>query len=142
MTNTKMIFHVQTALQADGTGTSLALCKQAALSIDTDMAGNAEYFNPAELLMAALSDCIIKGIRRVQPILNFQLRGIEVRLEGVRQDVPPKMESISYEIIVDTDESEARLKLLHDNVQKFGTVFNTLAAGTELQGVLRRKTIE
>ena len=97
MTNSKMIFQVQTALQADGT--SRALCKQAALSIDTDMAGHAEYFNPAELLMAALSGCIIKGIQRVQPILNFQLRGIEVRLEGVRQDVPPKMESIRYEII-------------------------------------------
>ena len=43
---------------------------------------------------------------------------------GIRQDTPPKMESISYEIIVDTAENDHRLALLHDNVKKYGTVFN------------------
>ena len=91
------------------------------------------------MLLAALSACIIKGIERVTPTLKFSLRGVEVRIEGVRQDVPPKMESISYEIIVDTDEVDRRLELLHDNVKKYGTVFNTVAPGTQLGGVLRRK---
>jgi uncharacterized OsmC-like protein len=77
-------------------------------------------------------------IERVTPILKFELRGVEVRVTGVRQDTPPKMESIEYEIIVDTDENDRRLDLLHDNVKKFGTVFNTLAPGTQLSGVLRR----
>jgi hypothetical protein len=49
------------------------------------------------------------------------------------------MESIDYEIIVDSDEPDRRLALLHDNVKKFGTVFNTLAPGTQLNGVLRRQ---
>ncbi len=49
------------------------------------------------------------------------------------------MESITYEIIVDTMESDQRLDLLHDNVKKYGTVFNTVSAGTELSGVLIRK---
>lgn len=64
------------------------------------------------------------------------------RMDGVRQDVPPKMESISYEIIVDSDESEHRLELLHENVKKYGTVFNTVAPGTQLVGTLRRKSNE
>ncbi|MDO8349904.1 MAG: hypothetical protein Q7S94_01990 [Gallionella sp.] len=51
----------------------------------------------------------------------------------------PKIESISYEIIVDTDEDERRLALLHENVKKYGTVFNTVAPGTQLTGQLRRK---
>lgn len=118
---------------------SEARCKQAVIKLDTDMAGNPDAFNPAELLLAALSACMIKGIERVVPILKFQLRGVEVRVHGVRQDVPPKMESISYEIVVDTDEEQRRLDLLHDNVKKYGTVFNTVAPGTELAGTLRRK---
>ena len=118
---------------------SQAHCKQATITLDTDLAGNPEAFNPAELLLAALSACMIKGIERVTPMLKFQLRGVEVRMHGVRQDVPPKMESITYEIIVDTDEDEHRLALLHDNVKKYGTVFNTIAPGTQLSGVLRRK---
>lgn len=47
--------------------------------------------------------------------------------------------SIDYEIIVDTDESEDRLELLHKNVKKYGTVFNTVNAGTKLNGILRRR---
>jgi uncharacterized OsmC-like protein len=86
-----------------------------------------------------VSACIIKGIERITPMLNFSLAGVEVRVDGVRQDVPPKLESIRYEIIVDSDESDRRLELLHENVQKYGTVFNTVAPGTQLSGVLRRK---
>lgn len=119
---------------------SEAHCKQAAITLDTDLAGNPLAFNPAELLLAALSACMIKGIERVAPILKFQLRGVEVRVNGVRQDVPPRLESITYDIIVDTDEPDRRLDLLHDNVRKFGTVFNTVAPGTHLTGVLHRKT--
>ena len=118
---------------------SHATCKRATIALDTDMAGNPDAFNPAELLLAALAACMIKGIERVVPILKFELRGVEVRIHGVRQDVPPRMESISYVIEVDTDEPDHRLALLHENVKKYGTVFNTVAPGTDLSGQLMRK---
>ena len=137
MNNPKMIFHVE-SVRMDAHG-SVSRCKSAEITLDTDLAGRPDAFNPAELLLAALSACIIKGIERVAPTLKFSLRGVEVRVDGVRQDVPPKMESITYEIIVDTDEVDRRLELLHDNVKKYGTVFNTVAPGTDLSGVLRRK---
>ena len=133
----KLTFLVQ-ARRVDAHG-STADCKDARLVLDTDLAGRRDAFNPAELLLAALSACMIKGIERVVPILRFELRGVQVRVEGVRQDVPPKLESIRYEIVVDTDESDHRLALLHENVRKYGTVFNTVAPGTDLAGSLRRK---
>ncbi|MDZ7643271.1 MAG: OsmC family protein [Woeseiaceae bacterium] len=135
-TKTKMTFSVS-ARRVDAHG-SLASCKDADIVLDTDLAGRPDAFNPAELLMAALAACMIKGIERVTPILKFELSGVEVRLHGVRQDVPPKMESIDYEILVDTNENDHRLELLHDNVKKYGTVFNTVAPGTRLRGVLER----
>ncbi|MBS1982952.1 MAG: OsmC family protein [Bdellovibrionales bacterium] len=137
MTTSKMTFHVE-ARRLDSHG-SLARCKDAEIRLDTDLAGRLDSFNPAELLLAALSACMIKGIERVMPLLNFSLRGVEVRVDGVRQDVPPRMESISYEIVIDTDETDHRLDMLHENVKKFGTVFNTVSPGTSLSGVLRRK---
>ena len=136
MNQNKRVYQVMTE-RVDAHG-SIAYCKDAKITLDTDIQNRDDAFNPAELLLAALSGCIIKGIERVTPILNFKLRGVEVRVTGTRQDTPPKMESIQYEIMVDTDESEQRLALLHDNVKKFGTVFNTLAPGTQLGGVLRR----
>jgi uncharacterized OsmC-like protein len=119
---------------------SEASTKNASILLDTDVAGRLDAFNPAELLLASLAACIIKGIERVLPILKFSLRGVEVSLHGVRQDKPPKMVEISYEILVDTDEPDRRLELLHENVRKFGTISNTLAGATKLDGVIRRKT--
>lgn len=138
-TRQKLTFDVSaTRLDAHG---SVATCKSATIRLDTDLAGNPDAFNPAELLLAALGACIIKGIERIQPILKFEFRGVAVRIHGVRQDVPPRMERIDYDIVVDSDESDARLALLHENVRKYGTVFNTLVPGTSLQGVLRRGTV-
>ena len=133
----KLAFDVS-ARRVDAHG-SVATCKSATIRLDTDLAGNTEAFNPAELLLAALAACMIKGIERVQPMLRFQLRGVEVHVHGVRQDLPPKLEETTYDIIVDSGESDARLDLLHENVKKYGTVFNTVMHGTSLRGVLRRR---
>lgn len=119
---------------------SLATTKQAEITLDTDVSGRVDAFNPAELFLAAVAACMIKGIERVTPMLKFELRGVEVKLHGVRQDNPPKMISIDYEIIVDTDEEDRRLDLLHTNVRKFGTISNTVAEATKLEGVIRRKS--
>ena len=114
---------------------SEASCKAASITLDTDLAGREDAFNPAELLLAALSACMLKGIERVAPMLKFEFRSVEVQVHGVRQDVPPRMERIDCEIRADTDEPDRRLELLHENVRKYGTVFNTVAPGTLLSGV-------
>ncbi len=132
----KMEFSV-TARRTDASG-SAATCKEATVLLDTALAGRRDAFNPAELLLAAVSACMIKGIERVAPMLKFSFRSLEVRVHGVRQDVPPRLERIDYEISIETDESDRQIELLHENVKKYGTVFNTVAPGTELQGVLKR----
>lgn len=134
----KLTFDVA-ATRVDAHG-SIATSKAATIRLDTDLTGSQDAFNPAELLLAALAACIIKGIERIQPMLKFDLHGVEVHVHGVRQDVPPRLEQITYEIVVQSDESDARLALLHENVKKYGTVFNTVQPGTSLSGVLRRDT--
>ena len=126
------------ALWVDAHG-SVATTKEAKITLDTDIKGRLDAFNPAELYLAAIAACMIKGIERVTPMLKFDLRGVEVKLHGARQDVPPKMVSIDYELIVDTDEPDGRLELLHTNVRKYGTISNTVALSTKLEGVIKRK---
>jgi uncharacterized OsmC-like protein len=131
--------HYEVAGGRLGPDAGVATTKQAELGIDTDPGGRMDLFNPAELLLAALAGCIIKGIERVAPMIAFNFRGVEVVVRGERQDAPPKLISISYEIVVDTDESDRRLELLHTNVRKYGTVSNTLATATTLTGTVTRK---
>lgn len=115
-----------------------AACKQAELLIDTALAGRVDAFNPAELLLASIAACMLKGIERVSPMLDFSLRGVSVELHGIRQDKAPKMVRVEYEIVIDTDEPERRIELLHENVRKFGTISNTVAAACVLEGRMIR----
>jgi uncharacterized OsmC-like protein len=132
-----MLEYKVSAKRVDAHG-SLARCKDAEIVLDTDVGGRPDAFNPAELLLASVAACMIKGIERVTPMLKFNHRGVEVKLHGVRQDSPPMMVSIDYELIVDTDEDDHRLELLHANVRKFGTISNTVAAATKLEGRIVR----
>lgn len=132
-----MLEYAVQARRIDAQG-SVATTKDATLILDTDLKGRLDAFNPAELLLAALAACMIKGIERVTPMLEFELRGVEVKLRAARQDSPPKIVSIDYDLIVDTLESDQRLELLHKNVRKYGTIYNTIAAATELDGRISR----
>ena len=133
-----MLEYAVTAERVDAHG-SLARTKAAEIVLDTDVAGRRDAFNPAELLLAAVAACMIKSIERVTPMIRFALRGVEVRLHAVRQDTPPRIVSIDYEIIVETDETDQRLALLHTNVRKYGTISKTVAAAATLDGTIRRK---
>jgi len=133
-----MLEYEVNARRVDAHG-SRATTKQAELVIDTDLKGRDDAFNPAELFLASIAACMLKGIERVTPMLKFDLRGVEVRLKAVRQDAPPKIISVDYEIIVDSDESDQRLELLHTNVRKYGTIFNTVAEAAGLAGTLQRR---
>ncbi|MDT8385791.1 MAG: OsmC family protein [Gammaproteobacteria bacterium] len=132
-----MLEYEITAKRIDAHGSKVQ-CKDAELVIDTDLKGRADALNPAELLLAAVAACILKNMERIAPMIQFDYNGVTVRVHGVRQDSPPKMVSINYEIIVDSDENDRKLELMHDNIRKYGTVYNTVAPGTELTGTLRR----
>jgi uncharacterized OsmC-like protein len=135
-----MLHYAVHARRTDAHG-SFATAKATELVLDTGIEGRPDAFNPAELLLASLAACMIKGVERVTPMLKFDFRGVEVKLEATRQDSPPKIASIDYEIIIDTGEDDRRLELLHDNVRKYGTIFNTIGAATTLNGSLRRMAV-
>jgi uncharacterized OsmC-like protein len=46
--------------------------------------------------------------------------------------------AIRYEIVMGSDEPDARLDLMHRNILKYGTISNTLAGVVPLAGSLRR----
>lgn len=125
------------AHRVDANG-SLARAKSAEVVLGTDLAGRQDAFNPVELLLAALAACMIKGVERVAPMLVFEFSSVEVRLEAVRQDSPPKLVEIRYEIVMGSAETDARLDLMHRNILKYGTISNTLAGAVQLGGTLRR----
>lgn len=84
-----MLEYEVTAQRVDAHG-SLARCKSAEIVLDTDLSGRPDAFNPAELFLASIAACMLKGIERVTPLLHFDLRGVDVRLKGIRQTHRPR----------------------------------------------------
>jgi hypothetical protein len=67
-------------------------------------------------------------------MLHFGYRQATIHVAVEREDPPPRIACARYTLQVETDESAARLDLLHRNIRTFGTITNTLAAAADLQG--------
>lgn len=89
---------------------------------------------PAHLLAAAFAACLLKNLARAAQLLQFRYRDAEVEVTARRQDSPPKFVEISYTLHIATDESQRRVDLVHLNLRKYGTVYNTLAATCDVHG--------
>ena len=131
-----MLSYAITARRENAHGSSAAV-RDARVVLDTSLAGRADAFNPVELLLASLAACMIKGIERAAPLLKFEFSAVTVALAATRQDAPPKLLAITYEITVATPETAHRLDLLHTNLRKYGTISNTLADAVPLTGTIR-----
>ncbi|MFF7639854.1 OsmC family protein [Streptomyces canus] len=89
---------------------------------------------PAELLAASLAACLLKNLNRSGKLLPFRYTSAEVDVTAQRQDTPPKFTHFTYELRLVTDEPRRRIDLLHHNLRRYGTVYNTLAATCDIQG--------
>jgi uncharacterized OsmC-like protein len=118
--------------------TSEAHSKEVTLEIDSGINPRPDALSPMELLLAAQAACFLKGIERTAPTLNFEFTGVNVKLHATRPVLESRIEQIRYLIEIETGESDDRLELMHKNLKKHGTIYNTISAGTKLHGKLVR----
>lgn len=115
-------------------GVSEATSKQAVIEFDTS-AGQSEVLpGPADLLTMAFAACVLKNVERFSLLLPFRYEQASIKVIAERQDAPPKMIRVTYSLQLVTDEPEQRVDLLHLNIRKYGTIYNTLTASCEVSG--------
>ena len=91
---------------------------------------------PADLLGSAFAACLLKNLARAGALLGFEYDDAHLDVVLHRQDAPPKFTHIEYALRISTDEPARRVELVHTNLRKFGTVYNTLAAVCEVRGTV------
>lgn len=126
-----------TAHRIDARG-SVAQTKDAQLALDTSLDGRVDAANPVELLLASLSACMLKGIERHSTTMPFAYSEAAITLTARRPVSEARVSEIDYILTVDTAESDSKLELLHKNLLKFGTIYNTLKEGTTITGRIER----
>lgn len=115
-------------------GVSVAWTRGAEIRLDTgvDLADN--LFGPADLLGAAFAACLLKNVEWFSHILPFRCQGASVRVTLEREQRPPRIAQIRYEIRLVTDEPEQRVRLVERNLVQFGTIYNTLSHACDVSG--------
>jgi len=118
-------------------GKAIALANKSTIEFDATAGRDEVLPNPAELLLTALSACILKNVERYSEILHCPYKSAKITVIGERSDKPPAMQKINYILEIDTDIDERKLKNWHKNIIKFGTISNTLARACELKGEIK-----
>ena len=117
-----------------GDGVSVAYANHEAIRFDSSPGQSPTLPCPADLLTAAFAACVLKNVERMGELLSFAFRNAGIEVTAERQDRPLKIGAIRYRLTVVTDEPPARVRLLHENIQHHGTIFNTLAEVCEVSG--------
>ncbi len=139
MTTSPLDFTVTARADAEG---AMLLAAGDDLALDTRWQPDAPspHPGPAELLAGAFAACLLKNVARSSAMLPFAYESADVTVTMHRQDAPPQFTAIEYELHLVTAEPEHRVELLHRNLKKFGTVYNTLAAVCEVRGTVSTST--
>ena len=94
--------------------------------------------NPAELFLGSISACILKNVERFSSLMNFEYEKAEITVKGTRLEKPPRMDKISYELRVFSQDPKLNIDLLHKNIENFGTIVNTVKSSCSIQGEIKK----
>ncbi|WP_419212478.1 OsmC family protein [Maribacter sp. X9] len=96
--------------------------------------------NPAELFLGSLAACILKNVERFSELMNFEYRTAELHITATRLEKPPRMDDFRYTLKIHTPENQLNTVLLQKNIEKFGTIFNTVKISATISGELKLVT--
>ncbi|MEK5069373.1 OsmC family protein [Sporosarcina sp. FSL K6-1508] len=98
------------------------------------LGGNDEGPNPVEYVLAGLSGCTSVMISIIAKELNFSYEAVEFKNAGALDvqglmgvdGVSPHFQSVDFDIVIKTNETDARLQHLKESVEKRCPVMNLL----------------
>ena len=90
--------------------------------------------NPAELFLGSLSACMLKNLERFSILMKFNYTKASIHIEAKRNEKPPSMEAIKYDLKIYSQEKHINVPLLLKNIENYGTIYNTIKAVCEIEG--------
>lgn len=96
--------------------------------------------NPAELFLGSFASCILKNVERFSAMMKFTYSKATIEVNATRLENPPRMENIIYNLTISSNDKKLNSDLLKKNIEKFGTIYNTVKLSCSISGTIR--TIE
>ncbi|WP_218599129.1 OsmC family protein [Polaribacter sp. NJDZ03] len=96
--------------------------------------------NPAELFLGSFAACMLKNVERFSRMMKFTYSKATLEVSATRLENPPRMDNIIYHLTIYSNDKKLNTDLLKKNIEKFGTIYNTIKLACNISGTL--KTIE
>ncbi len=92
--------------------------------------------NPAELFLSSFASCILKNVERFSNMMKFNYTKATIEVNATRLENPPRMESIIYNLTIQSSDKKLNSDLLKKNIEKFGTIYNTVKLSCSISGTI------
>jgi uncharacterized OsmC-like protein len=99
---------------------------------------NDQLASPAELYLGAFAACILKNVERFSVMMKFEYESATVEVTADRLEKPPRMDNIVYLLKVRSNDPKLNINLLQRNIEKFGTIFNTVKLSCQIDGSIEK----
>lgn len=93
--------------------------------------------SPAELFLSAFTACVLKNVERFSVFMKFDYSKAEIVVNASWLEKPPRMDEIEYELRVYSKDESLNINLLHRNIEKFGTIYNTVKLACKVSGEIK-----
>ena len=90
--------------------------------------------NPAELFLGAFASCMLKNVERFSIMMKFTYLNAIVNVSASRIEKPLKMDNINYRLTIYSSDKNLNISLLKKNIEKFGTIYNTVKLSCNING--------
>lgn len=104
---------------------------------DIDLGKTSETLpNPAELFLGSFAACMLKNVERFSGMMKFSYSKATVNASATRHENPPRMENINYTLTIYSNDKKLNTDLLKKNIEKFGTIYNTVKLACSISGTI------
>lgn len=94
--------------------------------------------NPAELFLGSFSACMLKNVERFSAMMKFTYTKATLEVNATRLENPPRMDRIIYNLTIYSDDGKLNTALLRKNIEKFGTIYNTVKLSCTISGKINK----
>lgn len=110
--------------------------KQSEIDFGTTAETAEELPNPAELFLGSFCACMLKNVERFSEMMHFTYDKANVEVNATRLENPPRMDHIDYKLTIYSNDPKLNTELLKKNIEKFGTIYNTVKQACAISGTI------
>ncbi|SHK24961.1 Uncharacterized OsmC-related protein [Maribacter aquivivus] len=94
--------------------------------------------NPAELFLGSFASCMLKNVERFSLLMKFKYNHTTLEVKAERLENPPRMDNIIYNLNIYSNDIKLNIDLLQKNIEKHGTIYNTVKQICTINGTITR----